>query len=67
MMIDTGASMTLVTEAWARAHKLKITPKHLTIRGADNKSIAMLGVTKMTVQLTPTLEMDVDSVAVCEG
>jgi len=68
MMIDTGASMTLVTAGWAQAHGLKVTPKPgLMVRGANGQNLKMLGVTSCTLQLAPTLEVDVADVAVCDG
>ena len=49
VMVDTGASMTLVTDAWAKAHGLKVTPKQLAVRGANNQAVNMLGVTSFTL------------------
>lgn len=67
-MIDTGAAVTMVTQAWADAHSLKVSAgKKINIRGAGGASIPTAGVTSFTIQLTPTLELDVGNVVVAEG
>jgi hypothetical protein len=67
-MLDTGASLTLVTQKWANDHGLRVTPaKQLAVKGAGGAGIQVLGVTAFTIQLTPTLELDLTNVAVSEG
>ncbi len=68
MMIDTGAGITLVTRAWAVAHNLKISsPPSTQVKGASGQEVKVVGTTQMTLQLAPTLEIDVANVAVSEG
>jgi Aspartyl protease len=67
VMVDTGAAVTMVTQAWATAHGLKVTPgKKINLRGAGGASIPTVGVSTFTLQLTPTLEVDLN-VLVSEG
>lgn len=68
MLVDTGAGLTLVTKVWAEAHGLKISPPSPTdIRGAGGSAVEVVGSTSMTLQLTPTLEIDVADVTVSSG
>lgn len=68
MMVDTGAAVTLVTSAWAKAHGLKVSPSSgVTVRGAAGQALTIVGTTSMTLQLAPTLEMDVADVTVAAG
>jgi hypothetical protein len=68
MMIDTGAAVTLVTTKWASDHGLRVNDgKKLSIRGAGGGNVKVLGTTAFTVQLTPTLEVDLADVIVSEG
>ena len=68
LMVDTGAAVTLVTKAWAVAHGLKISsPPGISINGASGQSVEVVGTTQMTIQLTPTLEVDVNNVTVSSG
>jgi predicted aspartyl protease len=68
MMVDTGAAVTMVTKRWAELHGLKVSnDKRVTIRGAGGQNVEVIGTTAFTVQLAPTLEMDVADVVVSEG
>ena len=68
MMVDTGAAVTLVTKLWAETHGLKVSPTTgVTIRGADGQVLEVAGTTQMTLQLSPTLEVDVTGVTVSSG
>ena len=68
MMVDTGASITLVTRKWAETHGLTITPVlGISITGANGAPVDMIGTCSMTVQLLPTLELDVGDVNVSSG
>ncbi len=68
MMVDTGAAVTIVTEKWAAAHGLRVTPgKKINIRGAGGAEVETLGVTTFTVQVSPTLELDLSEVVVSVG
>ena len=67
-MVDTGAAVSVVSTAWAEAHGLKITQgKKINIRGAGGATIPTAGSTSFTIQLTPTLEVDLANVVVAEG
>ena len=67
-MVDTGASITLVTRKWAEIHGLTVTPvSGINITGANGAPVAMVGTCSMTVQLSPTLELDVGDVNVSSG
>ena len=68
LMVDTGAAVTLVTQAWANAHGLKISQgKKINVKGAGGTAIPVVGQTQFTLQLTPTLEVDLVGVLVSEG
>ena len=68
MMVDTGASITLVTQKWAETHGLTITPvSGISITGENGAPVDMVGTCSMTVQLSPTLELDVGDVNVSSG
>lgn len=68
VMIDTGAAVSMVTSAWANAHRLKVTQgKKISIRGAGGATIPTAGYTSFTIQLTQTLEADLGNVVVAEG
>ena len=68
MMVDTGAGITLVTKQWAESHKLKISkPSAGKVYGAAGSEVAIVGTTAFTVQLTPTLEVDLANVSVSAG
>ena len=68
MMVDSGAGITLVTKVWAEAHGLRISAPPLTsVRGAAGQAVEVIGTVSMTLQLSPTLEVDVANVAVSTG
>ena len=71
-MVDTGAACTVVSAAWAKAHGLKVSRTtnegdSRTLKGLGGKSIAAEGTTAMTLQLSPTLEIELEKVTVHEG
>ena len=67
-MLDTGAALTLVSAKWAASHGLKtMEGKALEVEGAGGSNVTVLGVIAFTIQLTPTLELDLSNVAVSEG
>ena len=67
-MIDTGAGITLVTKQWAEAHRLKVSaPSAGKVYGAAGSEVEIVGTTAFTVQLTPTLEVDLANVCVSSG
>ena len=50
MMVDTGASITLVTRKWAETHGLTITPvSGISITGTNGSPVDMIGTCSMTV------------------
>ena len=68
MMVDTGASITLVTRKWAETHGLSITPVlGISITGANGAPVDMIGTCSMMVQLSLTLELDFGDVNVSSG
>ena len=68
MMVDMGASITLVTRKWVETHGLTITPVlGISITGANSAPVDMVGTCSMTVQLSPTLELDIGDVNVSSG
>ena len=68
MMVDTGASISLVTRKWAEAHGLSVTPvSGISISGANGNPVETVGTCAMTLQLAPTLELDVAEVNVSTG
>ena len=68
MMVDTGASITLVTRKWAETHGLTVIPASgISITGANGTPVDIVGTCSMTVQLSPTLELDVGDVNVSSG
>ena len=68
MMVDTGASITLVTRKWAETHGLMITlASGISITGTNGTPVDMVGTCSMTVQLSPTLELDIGDINVSSG
>ena len=68
MMMDTGASITLVTRKWAKTHGLMITQvSGISITCANGAPVDMVGTCSMMVQLSLTLELDVEDVNVSSG
>ena len=68
IMLDTGAALTLVSAKWATSHGLKTTEgKALEVKGAGGSNITVLVVTAFTIQLTPTIELDLSNIALSEG
>ena len=68
MMVDTGASITLVTRKWVESHGLMITPvSGISITGANGAPVDMVGTCYMMVQLLPTLELDVRDINMSSG
>ena len=68
MMVDTVASITLVTRKWAETHGLMITPvSGISITGANGAPVDMIGTCSMTVQLSLTLELDIGDINVSSG
>ena len=60
MMVDTGASITLVTQKWPETHGLTITlVSGISITGTNGAPVDMVGTCSMTAQLSTTLELDV--------
>ena len=50
MMVDMGASITLVTRKWAETHGLLITPvSGISITGANGAPVDMIGMCSMMV------------------
>jgi hypothetical protein len=68
MMVDSGAAITMITKKWAETHKLRISPStNVNIKGAAGNNVGIIGTTAFSVQLSPTLEMDLAEVLVSEG
>ena len=68
MMVDTGASITLVTQKWAETRGLTITPVlGISIMVANGAPVDMAGTYTMMVQLLPMLELDVGDVNISSG
>ena len=68
MMVDTGASVTLVTQKWVETHGLTITPvSGISITGMNGAPVDMAGACTMTVQLSPMLELDIGDVNISSG
>ena len=68
MMVDTGASITLVTQKWVETHELMITlVSGISISGVNGIPVYMVGTCTMMVQLSPMLELDVGDVNVSLG
>ena len=68
MMVDTGASITLVTQKWVETHGLMITPvSGISIMGANGAPVDMVGTCTMTVQLSPMLELDIGNINMSSG
>ena len=53
---------------WADAHGLTVKEKVAEyILGASRTAVKIVGMTNMTILLAPTLELDVENIAVCLG
>ena len=67
-MVDTGASITLVTRKWAETHGLIITlVSGISITSTNGAPVDMIGTCSMMVQLSPMLELDIGDVNVSTG
>ena len=68
MIVNTGVAITLLTKKWADAHGLTVKEKAAEyISGANGTVVKIVGMTRMTLLLAPTLELDVANVAICSG
>lgn len=68
MMVDTSASITLVTPKWVETHGLMITPvSGISIMGTSSTPVDMVEMCTMMVQLSLTLELDVGDVNISAG
>ena len=68
MMVDTGASITLVMKKWAETHGLRISEAEgISIIGANRTPVQMVGKCSATIQLSPTLEVDLADINVSTG
>ena len=67
-MVDIGVAITLLMKKWVDAHGLTIKEKAAEyISGANSTVVKIVGTTSMILLLAPTLEIDVENVAVCSG
>ena len=65
-MVDTGTAITLLMKKWADAHGLTVREKAAKyILGANGTAVKIVGMTRITLLLVPTLEIDAANIAVC--
>ena len=58
----------MLTKKWADAHGLNVKEKAAEyISGANGTVVKIVGMTRMTLLLVPTLELDVANIAIFSG
>ena len=64
-MVDTGAALTVLLDAWCKALNIPIdTRSRPRVRAADDKDLPILGTASFTARLSPSLELELAKVAV---
>ena len=68
MIVDMGVAITLLMKKWADANSLTVKEKVAKyISGANGMAVKIVGMTRMTLLLAPTLELDVANITICLG
>ena len=68
MMVDMGAAIILLAKKWTDAHSLTMKEKVPEyISGTTGTMVSIVGTTSMALLLVPTLELDMDNIAICLG
>ena len=65
-MVDTGACCTVLTTKWCETHGIEISPQKpaFQVTAANGSEVPIVGSASFRVRLSPSLEVDLDGVAV---
>ena len=65
-MIDSGATISLVTKKWCETHEVDYTPvkNHPVVQAANGQPLNIVGTAAFTIRLAPSLEMDLEGITV---
>ena len=65
-MVDTGATISLVTKKWCDAHEVDFAPvkNHPVVQAANDQPLNIVGTVSFTIRISPSLEMDLGGVTV---
>ena len=65
-MVDTGATVSLVTKKWCETHEVDYMPvkNHPVVQTANGQPLNIVGTASFTIRLSPSLEMDLEGVIV---
>ena len=65
-MVDTEATVSLVTKKWCETHELDFTPvkNHPVVQAANGQPLNVVWTTSFTIRFFPSLEMDLEGVTV---
>ena len=68
MIVNTGATIILLTKMWSDAYDLIVKEKLAEYSlGANGIAVKIISMTSMTLFLAPTLEVDVANIAIYSG
>ena len=69
MMVDTGATITILTKKWCEVHSVPIrnNAQALSATAANGSSIPIIGTASFKIRLSPSLELELEGVAVQGG
>ena len=65
-MVDTGATVPLVTKKWCKAHEVDYAPvkNHPVVQAANSQPLNVVGIASFTIRLSPSSEIDLKGVTV---
>ena len=65
-MVDTGATVSLVTKKWCETHEMDYTPvkNYPVVQATNGQPLNVVGTASFTIRLSPSLEMDLEGVTV---
>lgn len=65
-MIDTGATVSLVTKKWCETHEIDYMPvkNHPVVQVTNGQPLNVVGTTSFTTRVSPSLEMDLEGITV---
>ena len=65
-MLDTGATVSLVTKKWCETHEVDYMPveNHPLVQAANGQPLNVVGTASFTIRLSPSLEIDLEGVTV---
>ena len=65
-MVDTGATVSLITKKWCETHEVDYMPveNHPLVQAANGQPLNVVGTASFTIRLSPSLEIDLEGVTV---